>query len=357
MKRLAELRERVRSAAASRPGVYRMLGPAGEVLYIGKSVRVRQRLLSYFRARRGEKAAEIVGHAHGIEWDYVPSEFAALLHEFRLIKRHRPPYNVEHKRDRAYCFIKLTRESAPRLLVVDRALPDGATYWGPFRGRARVREAIREISDLLELRDCAAGTRVRFADQLEIFRREDPPGCMRADVGRCLAPCAGRVTQAQYTERVGLAHRFLEGDAERPLAVLRERMNGAADRLQFEYAAELRDRAQRLEEARAELLVSRRAIEALSLLYGVAGFDGEDRWYLIRRGRIRAEVPAPASEAGRTEAAERIAPLLAERESELAMRGHDAAEVLLVTRWFRNRPDEWQRTVPLAGIEGAKLSA
>src|SRR5688572_11829546 len=95
--RLDNLRADVRARAENRPGVYRMIGPSDEVLYVGKSIRVRTRLLSYFRAERGEKAAEIVGHAHRIEWEYVPSEFAALLHEFRLIKRYRPPYNVEHK--------------------------------------------------------------------------------------------------------------------------------------------------------------------------------------------------------------------------------------------------------------------
>ena len=75
--RLEQLRAEVRTHAHNRPGTYRMLGPSGEVLYVGKSVHVRTRLLSYFRAERGEKAAEIIGHAHALKWDYAPSEFAA----------------------------------------------------------------------------------------------------------------------------------------------------------------------------------------------------------------------------------------------------------------------------------------
>src|SRR5690606_41769553 len=114
MSRTAELRAHVREHARDRPGVYRMIGPSGEVLYVGKSVRVRTRLLSYFRARRGEKAAEIIGHAHGIEWDYVPNEFAALPTEMRHTKRRRPVYNVEHKRDRQSRPLKVTRAPAPR---------------------------------------------------------------------------------------------------------------------------------------------------------------------------------------------------------------------------------------------------
>ena len=118
------LRAHVRAGARNSPGIYRMYGPAGEVLYVGKSVRVRTRLLSYFRADRGEKAAEIVGHAHRIDWEHLPSEFAALLREMELIKRWRPPFNVQHKADAAYCFIKLTREAAHRLLVVEQASAD-----------------------------------------------------------------------------------------------------------------------------------------------------------------------------------------------------------------------------------------
>jgi excinuclease ABC subunit C len=104
-----------------------MIGPADEVLYVGKSIRLRARLLSYFRADRGDKAAEIIGHTHRIEWDYAPSEFASLLLEMRAIRRWRPRYNVEHKRERFYCFVKLTREAAARLLVVHDADEDGAT--------------------------------------------------------------------------------------------------------------------------------------------------------------------------------------------------------------------------------------
>jgi len=112
---LAIMRSNVKDTAADRPGVYRMLSSDGEILYVGKSKRVRTRLLSYFRcAYPDEKGARILRSAESIEWDYTPSEFAALLQELRLIKRFRPRYNVAMKRDgRNYCFIKLTRGQAP----------------------------------------------------------------------------------------------------------------------------------------------------------------------------------------------------------------------------------------------------
>src|SRR5690606_17235806 len=100
------MRGEVRAGCRDRPGVYRMVAENGEVLYVGKSKRVRTRLLSYFRAAfPEEKGARIVREAHRIEWEYTPSEFAALLHELRLIKRYRPRFNVQMKRDaRHYAF-------------------------------------------------------------------------------------------------------------------------------------------------------------------------------------------------------------------------------------------------------------
>jgi excinuclease ABC subunit C len=340
----ADLRADVRAACANRPGVYRMIGPGDEVLYVGKSVRVRTRLMSYFRADRGEKAAEIISHTHRIDWEYTPGEFAALLLEMRSIQRWRPPFNVEHKRDRVFCFVKLTREEAPRLLVVREVLHDGATYFGPFRGAHRVREVVREVTDLLELRDCAAATRMRFADQLDLFSADAQPLCMRADVRKCLAPCAGRCTRQEYRAQVELARRFLDGDADVPLTILRQRMATAADRLHFEYAAELRDRMHRLEDARAELLSLRGFIDSLSFVYEVAGTDGDDRVYVIRRGSIREEAAAPADAAGRAAFRARATRLLQRAETYARVAPTQAAEILLLARWFRLRPHELQHT-------------
>ena len=349
-----ELRADVRSGCQNRPGIYRMIGPGDEVLYVGKSVRVRTRLMSYFRADRGEKAADIIAHTHRIDWEYTPSEFAALILEMRSIQRWRPPFNVEHKRDRVFCFVKLTREEAPRLLVVREVLDDGAIYFGPVRGPQRVRDVVREIRDLLELRDCAAGTRMRFADQLDLFGADPQPLCMRADVRKCIAPCAGRCTKAEYNAQVELARRFLDGDADIPLTILRRRMDLAADRLQFEYAAELRDRMHRLEDARAELVSLRGFIESLSFVYEVPGHAADDRVYIIRRGSIREESRAPADDAAREALTERARRLLQRRETYARVVPTQAAEMLLLARWFRLRPYELERTWRVDGRPGPR---
>ena len=339
------LRDRVRALAENRPAVYRMLGPNDEVIYIGKSVSVRTRLLSYFRADRGEKATEIISHTRRITWDYVSSEFASLLLEMKLIQRYRPIFNVQHKNDKNFCFIKLTQEEAPRLLTTVQVLNDGAQYYGPFRGRGMVQGVLREVSDVLELRDCSPKVKLRFADQMDLFAPDDTPRCIRGDVHKCLAPCAGRCTRTEYHDRVAEARRFLEGDVRKPLNVLNERMLIAADRMNFEYAAQLRDRAYRLEEARYELIAARSSIEALTFLYRVTGYNGEDRLYAIRRGSIRGEWPMPATERELLELEDHARVLLTRKEYRTnTVTPEQVNEVLLVARWFRMKPAELNRT-------------
>src|SRR5687768_4723857 len=190
---LSIMRSTVCDGAADRPGIYRMLSADGEVLYVGKSKRVRSRLLSYFRcAYPEEKGARILRSAESIEWEYTPSEFAALLQELRLIKRFRPRYNVAMKRDaRHYSFIKLTRGPAPKLLVVRGAGSDeGGVYYGPFVGAQRIGEAVRELNDAIGLRDCPLDQRMHFADQPELFQIfPRTPGCIRHEIHKCLGPC------------------------------------------------------------------------------------------------------------------------------------------------------------------------
>lgn len=209
------LKAKVQAEAANRPGVYVMRSAEGEILYVGKSKRLRARLLSYFRVSYPEhKGARIVREASEIDWSYTPSEFAALLEELRQIKRFRPRFNVAMKRDdRNYVFVKLTRAKAPRFAVVRSAGADErATYYGPFVGAARLREAVRELSDALGLRDCAHDGRMGYSDQSELFvPMARTPGCLRYEIGKCLGPCIAAVREDEYRGRVAQARNFLDG--------------------------------------------------------------------------------------------------------------------------------------------------
>ncbi len=340
------LREHIRAQAENRPGIYRMFGPGDELLYVGKSVHVRSRVLSYFRAAKGEKAWELIRETARIELEYIPNEFHSLVQEMKLIQRWQPRFNVQHKRKRIYAFVKVTAETAPRVLPVTRIVDDGSTYYGPFPRVKALAHTVRELGHVLGLRDCPAITPVFFGDQLEIFKAGRVPHCIRADLSTCLAPCCGRPTAAEYLDAVVLARRFLEGRGDQPLADLEGQMNEAAARMDFEYAALLRDRLDRLGRFRAEMVAFRGAVEDLTFVYRVPGFGGDDRLYMIRRGRIRKEMTYPKGERSRARVARAIENVYDEiDEGPAALSPLDAAEILLVARWFKLNPKEHRRTM------------
>lgn len=344
---LRAMRDQVRAGAADRPGIYRMLSADGEIVYLGKSKRLRTRLLSYFRCAPGEKGARIVRAARTIEWEYAPSEFAALLLELRGIKRYRPRLNVMMMRDaRHFAFIKVTRGPAPKLLVVRGASDDAIAYYGPFHGAARVTDAVRELNDAVGLRDCSNERRMIFADQRELFQLAPrTPGCIRYEVRKCLGPCIAACTERDYAERVALARAFLDGADDGPLARLREEMEAAAERLEFERAGTLRDKLQRLEGLREQFIRFRFAVETLSFVYRVPGHEGDDRVYLIRRGRVRAEQAAPRTAAERASMKRLIEDVYGPTERDTAqVPTHEIDELLLLSSWFRRFPAELDRT-------------
>jgi len=349
--RIGEMLAYVRERAENRPAVYRMVAAGGEVVYVGKSKQLRARLLSYFRgAYPDEKGARILREAHDIEWDYVPSEFAALLAELRLIKKCRPRLNVALKSDaRNLCFIKLTGGVAPRLTVVRGPGPDdNALYYGPFLGAIRVAESLRELSDVLGMRDCTLDKKMRFSDQRELFAPAPrTPGCLRYEVKKCLGPCIAACSSREYMERVGMARAFLDGRDDGPLAMLHHEMTASSERLEFERAAAYRDKFQRLEALREEFGRLRFAVESLSFVYTVHGNDGKDRVYVIRRGRVRAELDAPGNPEEKSALDQMLAEIFGDATHGMQVPSHEIDELLLLSSWFRRFPHELDRTTPV----------
>lgn len=347
------MRAAVRAECKDRPGIYRMHSADGEVVYVGKSKKIRTRLLSYFRCSFPEdKGARILRDAARIDWEYTPSEFAALLLELQQIKRLRPRFNVAMKRDdRNFVFIKIVKSPAPKLMVVRGASDDSAPHYGPFQGAQAVNEAVRELHDVLSMRDCSLDTRMHFADQRELFQIARTPGCIRYEVKKCLGPCVGGCTEKEYRQRVALARAFLDGHDDGPIATLRHEMEVASDKLEFERAASMRDKLQRLEALKQQFLRFRFAVETLSFVYTVPGFDGEDRVYLIRRGRVRAEDIPPQSERDRRRLAHLTEAVYGTAERETTqIPTHEIDELLLLSSWFRRFPGELARTMRAAHV-------
>ncbi len=346
------MRTLVRENARNEPGVYRMLAENGEIVYVGKSKAIRSRLMSYFRASYPEdKGARILREATRVEWDYEPSEFAALLRELRLIKQYRPRFNVAMKRDaRHYSFIKISRGAAPRLNVVRGAGPDDASvYYGPFVGARRVGEAVRELNDVLGLRDCRSDMPIFFADQRELFQLGRTPGCIRHEIRKCLGPCVGGCTVAEYERQLSMARAFLDGSDAGPLQTLRAHMETASEALEFERAAIFRDKLSRLEALREQFDRLRFAVESLSFVYSVTGFDGRDRTYVIRRGIVRAELESPKTRKECAMMRKLVDDIFGERPAAgSSIPTHEIDELLLLSSWFRKFPDEMQRAMRVA---------
>jgi excinuclease ABC subunit C len=184
-----------------------------------------------------------------------------------------------------------------------------------------------------------------FDDQLEVFGEGRTPLCIRAELGTCLAPCCGGASSEAYRRQVVTARRFLEGRTRAPLVVLERRIRGAVARFDFEYAARVRDRMERLQAFQEHLAVFRGRIESLTFLYRVPGFGGNSRLYLIRRGRLRGEVPYPTTASERREIDEAVESVYrAPEPGPASLSPHDAAEILLLARWFELRPKELKRT-------------
>jgi excinuclease ABC subunit C len=259
------------------------------------------------------------------------------------------------KRDaRHYAFIKVARNPAPKLLVVRGAgSEDGGVYYGPFVGAQRVGEAVRELSDALGLRDCGLDQKMHFSDQRELFQiAPRTPGCIRHEIKKCLGPCIGACTVGEYMERVALARAFLDGSDSGPIERLRVSMEEASERLEFERAASLRDKLARLEGLREQFGRLRFAVESLSFVYSVPGHAGDDRVYLIRRGRVRAEVVAPTS-AGESRALRELTDSVfgTVEPKGSSIPTHEIDELLLLSSWFRRFPDELERTQSMARSE------
>ncbi len=214
-------------------GVYIMKDEAGVVLYVGKARDLRARIRAYF-ARTDSRAMIpfLVSRIRDLEFILTGTEKEALILENNLIKEHRPHYNVFFKDDKSYYNIRIgPSEPFPRFQLVRRPKKDGARYFGPYPSGTAAKETLRFLQTILLLRSCR---------DRELKTRRRP--CLEFEIGRCLAPCVGRIDPADYQRLVKDGITFLEGREKVLVGDLRDRMNEAAEELRFEEAAAIRDR-------------------------------------------------------------------------------------------------------------------
>ncbi len=216
-----------------RPGVYIYRAADGKVIYVGKAVVLKNRVRSYFHesARHDPRTRRLVAEIADLEWIVTDTELEALILENELIKRYRPRFNIRLRDDKTYPYIKIHwQEDFPRVSIVRRMERDGSRYYGPFTSAYAVRQTLDALRRVFPYLDCTRE-----------ITGHDPKPCLYYHIKRCAGPCIGAVDRDGYRQIIAGLVDFLEGNSEAALAALKAQMAQAAERLQFERAAMLRD--------------------------------------------------------------------------------------------------------------------
>ncbi len=216
------------------PGVYIMKNKNDKIIYIGKAKVLRNRVKQYFQ-KNGTHTAKVlamVSNIDHIEYILTNSEIEALNLECSLIKKHRPKYNILLKDDKGYPYIKITNEEFPRILLARKYENDGAKYFGPYISAYMVKQVIALLRKIFMIRECGGC----------ISPKADAKPCLNFHIKRCTAPCTGNISREEYAQNIKDAASVLSGNVDFLIEELEKKMNSAAENLQFEAAAEYRDK-------------------------------------------------------------------------------------------------------------------
>ncbi len=288
----AELIKRQLAHLPNAPGVYRMLGARGEVLYVGKAKSLRKRVAAYARPEGlAARMRRMVALTRAMEFTTTASDIEALLLEANLIKRHRPPFNIVLRDDKSFPYIALDlNHPFPSIGKYRGARKAGFEYFGPFASAGAVHETLNALLKAFPLRTCPDS----------VFAHRSRP-CLQYQIKRCSAPCVGRIDREAYHRLVQEVRLFLSGRSARIRDRLAREMQEAAEALEFERAAVLRDRLQALAHVQSRQGINtRRVKDADVVALAVEGGQACVQVFFYRDGRNygnRAYFPAHVREA------------------------------------------------------------
>jgi excinuclease ABC subunit C len=230
-----------------RPGVYRMLGAEEEILYVGKARNLKNRVGSYFQPSNVQpKVQALIAKTVNMEVTITNSEIEALLLEYNLIKKHRPRFNVVLRDDKSFPYLHVeTANEFPRLSFYRGSRKEPGRYFGPYPSAGAVRDTLQQIQKLFRLRNC----------EDSYFANRSRP-CLQYQIQRCTGPCVGLISKESYASDVAAAIKVLEGRNDEVREDLSRRMEAAAERLDFEGAAQLRDQLAKLKAVQSQQIVT-----------------------------------------------------------------------------------------------------
>ena len=229
----------------NKPGVYVMRDKEDTIIYVGKAVSLKNRVRQYFRkTNKTERIKKMVSLIDHFEYIVVDNEAEALILECNLIKKNRPKFNVLLKDDKTYPYIKIDMKSDfPGVFMTRRVVNDGSKYFGPYANPGSCKEMIDFIKGKYKIRQCRT-----------LKERTRP--CLNYHIGRCLAPCMGYVTKEEYRKQIDEIIDLLEGKVDKIIKELKEEMEEASKKLDYEKAASLRDRINAIERVSEKQKVS-----------------------------------------------------------------------------------------------------
>lgn len=238
--RLPYLREKTGQLTTS-PGVYLMKDDKGGIIYIGKAKNLKNRVSSYFRvsADHTPKVAKMVSHVWDYDFIVTDSEYEALLLECSLIKQHKPHYNILLKDDKGYHYIRISDDAFPRI-TAEKQKSGGGTFIGPYTGGFVTKSTVEEVNAVFRLPTCAK----KFP---QMFRKGRP--CLNYHIKRCMGLCQGKITQDQYRDIIEQAVSYIRSGSSASVERMEQEMERAAEALDFERAALLRDRIRAIQKA------------------------------------------------------------------------------------------------------------
>ena len=255
------------------PGVYLMKDVRGKIIYVGKARVLKNRVRQYFQAGKnhGAKVKAMVAKIADFETIVTATEVEALILECNLIKKYRPRYNISLKDDKSYPYLRVTAEDFPRIILTRRIIHDGSRYFGPYTSGLAVKETLQLLRKIFPLRTCKT-----FAKR----------PCLEFHIKRCLAPCAKKISREDYMQFVKAAEKFLAGHTAQVERELSEQMINAAENLNFEQAARLRDilSAIRKVTEKQKIVTDTGDVDAI----GLARLEGETcaQIFFIRDGKV-----------------------------------------------------------------------